>query len=471
VSLCSIRTRERILTPSGQRFPQRDQMAPISATMLRSLIAVAWLSVVSSQQSFDDGIVRRHIQSAARTSGVIAVKLKRKGNNSTGLSRTALGFLQTRAEASAGPMGTSAPPPVDIFGQIDVGTPPQTFNVAFDTGSGNLLLTSADCRSLGCMPHKPYNSRDSSTAQVVEFAGQRSGGEGSDPLTAYPDGTPEQLTVAVSTGQADGDTMLDRVCLGAASQNVCATTGFIQMTRMSREPWDTFPYDGILGVGMPASSMDPRFNLLGNLAEAGVLKRNRFAVWLATEHDHEDSEITFGDFPEHRLGSEILWLPVSRTDTGMWQANLIDVAVNNVKLGSCGLGGCQAAFDTGTSVIAGPTHWVTGVLSALNVQEDCSNYDTLPPLGFAFRMFILNIEKFDYVKRVGDKCFHQMMRLDTPAPKGPIVLLGDPFLKRYLTIFDRDSLKIGVSFANHQARPGTTETDAQKASRLMFLQE
>lgn len=438
---------------------------------MRSLVAAAWLCIAGSDQVFDDNAVRNHFQSSAGTSGVVTVKLKKRIANSTGLSRAALGFLQMRAESGAGPMSATAPPPVDIFGQIDVGTPAQTFNVAFDTGSGNLLLTSANCRSLGCMPHKPYNSRESSTAQVVEFAGPRSGGDGSDPLTAYPDGTPEQVALAVSTGQADGDTMLDRVCLGAASENACATTGFIQMTRMSREPWDTFPYDGILGVGMPASSMDRRFNFLGNLAEAGVLKRNRFAVWLATEHDLEDSEITFGDFPENRLGSEILWLPVSRTDTGMWQANLIDVAVNNVKLGSCGLGGCQAAFDTGTSVIAGPGHWVTGVLSALNIQEDCSNYDNLPPLGFAFRMFILNIEKYDYVKRVGDKCYHQLMKLDTPPPKGPIVLLGDPFLKRYLTIFDRDSLKIGVSFSTHQPRPGTTETDVQKVSRLMFLQE
>merc|ERR1719263_2527986 len=87
--------------------------------------------------------------------------------------------------------------------------------------------------------------------------------------------------------------MLDRVCLGHAEEGACATTGLISMTRMSQTPWDTFPYDGVLGIGMPAASMDRRFNFLGNLAEAGILRRNRFAVWLANEHDHEDSEITF----------------------------------------------------------------------------------------------------------------------------------------------------------------------------------
>merc|ERR1711957_768343 len=108
------------------------------------------------------------------------------------------------------------------------------------------------------------------------------------------------------------------------------------MTRMSQDPFSDFPYDGILGVRMPGGSLNQRFNFLGNLAESGMLKRNRFAVWLSTEEDGEESEITFGDFDEKRLGSEILWLPTSRADSGMWQATLTDVTSNNQRLNICG---------------------------------------------------------------------------------------------------------------------------------------
>jgi len=439
----------------------------INSASAAASAAASATSSVEVDESGDVMSMLAHKQAATShkqiiNSGMIRMPLKRLELGQA--PEAPLSFVQLGA-APSGVMGATAPPTMDVFGQIEVGDPPQLFNVALDTGSGNLMLTSSLCRDLGCMPHKPYEAGLSLTSQAVELSHSQDG----EALIAFPDGQPEEVTVAMATGQADGVTMMDRVCLGLASEGACATTGLISMTRMSQHPWDTFPFDGVLGIGMPAASMDPSFNFLGNLAEAGILRRNRFAIWLADEHDHEDSEITFGDFQEHRLGSEILWLPVSNTDSGMWQVNMADVAVNNRLLGACGRHGCQAAFDTGTSVIAGPSGWVEGVLAGLNIAEDCSNYNTLPPLGFAMRMYILNIDKTHYVKRVGDRCYHQLLKLDVPPPKGPIVLLGNPFLKQYFTIFDRDSLKVGVSFSMHELQPGSTETVQQKVARLMYL--
>merc|ERR1719183_2077916 len=77
-------------------------------------------------------------------------------------------FVQLAA-APSGVMGATAPPTVDVFGQIEVGDPPQLFNVALDTGSGNLMLTSSLCRDLGCMSHKPYEATLSLSSQAVEL--------------------------------------------------------------------------------------------------------------------------------------------------------------------------------------------------------------------------------------------------------------------------------------------------------------
>lgn len=355
-------------------------------------------------------------------------------------------------------------PPVDVYGQITVGTPPQTFTVAIDTASSNLLLTSSLCRVSSCFAHRAYVQDESSTAERTSLPDE----EGFDKTGMYLDGESDTVLLAVSTGQAEGVAASDIVCLGTDG-GTCVRSSFVALTRMSREPFNTFPYDGILGVGMPGGSLDKSFNFLGNLAEAGLLQRNRFAVWLRTEEDGPDatSEIIFGNFPEERLGSEILWLPTSRATSGVWQANLVDVAVSNKLLGVCGKLGCQAAFDTGTAAIGFPEHLYTGVLQKLEVAEDCSNYDDLPVLGFNFRMFILNIEKQDYVKKVGSKCYHQFLQVDIPPPKGPLVLLGDPFLRRYFTIYDRESLKIGVAFAQHAGVAGSMETSIQQAARLM----
>eukprot|EP00928_Gymnodinium_smaydae_P087329 TRINITY_DN71600_c0_g1_i1.p1 TRINITY_DN71600_c0_g1~~TRINITY_DN71600_c0_g1_i1.p1 ORF type:complete len:483 (+),score=86.49 TRINITY_DN71600_c0_g1_i1:229-1677(+) len=397
------------------------------------------------------------------TNGAALLQLSTAVGANAAASTSATAGASARAAASAtsgaGSTSVGAPPFFDIYGTITIGTPPQDFSVAIDTGSSNLLVTSNKCVSLGCLAHKAYIAQDSKSFRSARLA---------DSVNASSSEA-DSVSLAVSTGEAEGSLAVDRVCLGKDSE-ICAETAFVQMTRMSKEPFASIPYDGILGVGLPGGSLDLRFNFLGNLAEAGLMKRNRFAVWLKTEEDTEDSEIVFGDFPQERLGSEILWLPTTRTaESGMWQTTLLDFAADNVKLGMCGTIGCQAAFDTGTAAIAAPSHVVQGLLSKLNIAEDCSNYDSLPMLGFEFRMYILNIEKQDYVKREGDQCFHQFLKLDVPPPRGPVVLLGDPFLKRYFTIFDRTSLKVGVAFSQHAKVQGSTETIDEKARRMMFL--
>eukprot|EP00747_Dinoflagellata_sp_TGD_P161678 gnl/TRDRNA2_/TRDRNA2_178416_c0_seq1.p1 gnl/TRDRNA2_/TRDRNA2_178416_c0~~gnl/TRDRNA2_/TRDRNA2_178416_c0_seq1.p1 ORF type:complete len:440 (+),score=72.86 gnl/TRDRNA2_/TRDRNA2_178416_c0_seq1:125-1444(+) len=395
--------------------------------------------------------------------GVFKMPLKR-GTPPRHQRQGPVSFLQTSALSSsasaAGGPGATGAPPVDIYGQIRVGTPPELYTVAFDTGSGNLMLASDKCRDLGCLAHKAYSSSSSSTAKPLQLVAE--------------DGKPDTVTLSVSTGHAKGAPVIDQICLGPDG-SVCAETGLIELSSMTQEPWTNFPYDGILGIGMPASSMDKRFNFLGNLAEAGILKRNRFAVWLANEDEGEDSEITFGDFDPNRLGSEVLWLPVSSLDSGMWQVTMTDVTIDNKKQDICGTIGCQVTFDTGTSAIAGPSALIDAIVGQLGLDkiQDCHGYDKLPKLGFHFRMYILNLNPEDYVKKTGNGCYHQLLGIDVPAPKGPVVLLGDPFLKRYFTVYDRDSLKVGVAFANHamkQVPAGTTPvTNAQLSRELMTL--
>merc|ERR1712107_384206 len=51
------------------------------------------------------------------------------------------------------------------YGPIELGTPGQTFNVIFDTGSSNLWVPSATCPiwELACRTHHRYDSTKSST--------------------------------------------------------------------------------------------------------------------------------------------------------------------------------------------------------------------------------------------------------------------------------------------------------------------
>lgn len=238
---------------------------------------------------------------------------------------------------------------------------------------------------------------------------------------------------------------------------------------MSATPFSLHPYDGVVGLGMPGLSLAKEFNFLGNLADADQLENDRFTVWFSTEGDGDDSEISFGNVPENRLGSDVMWMPLSSTSTGLWQVAMSDITVNLVRLGLCGESGCQAAFDTGTGVIAGPKNLIDGIRAGLNVAEDCSNYAELPSLGFELGGTVMNIEKFDYVRQTPDGCFLQLLETDPDSSINNMLLLGAPFLTRYTTIYDRVFLRMGLALSKHKTEP-TGETTEAASQRLMGRQ-
>ncbi|KAB0357739.1 hypothetical protein FD754_001895 [Muntiacus muntjak] len=82
---------------------------------------------------------------------------------------------------------------VAYIGSITIGTPPQQFQVVFDTGSSDLWVPSVYCQSSSCSTHNTFNPTQSSTFQDVRRtvnlsfgSGRMSGYLGSD-IVRQPD--------------------------------------------------------------------------------------------------------------------------------------------------------------------------------------------------------------------------------------------------------------------------------------------
>jgi len=105
--------------------------------------------------------------------------------------------------------------------------------------------------------------------------------------------------------------------------------------------------------------------------------------------------------------------------------------------------------DTGTSMLAGPSDLVEKLSGMVNAKEDCSNFDQLPNLGFKIGDTVLNLRPDDYMDRSASGCSFSLMALDVPPPKGPVFIFGDPFLRRFVTIYDRSKPAVGFAVAKH----------------------
>jgi len=324
------------------------------------------------------------------------------------------------------------------WGTMSLGTPPQPFKVIFDTGSGNLIVPGADCKSPGCAPHRKYQRHASSTAQAI----QNEKGEDSSEIT-------------FGTGQVAGDFYRDKLCIG---DSLCIDANFIAATTESTEPFQEIPFDGIMGLSFKDLSMGDGFNIVDDLAAKGNLPNGQFSFYLT---DGGDSEVTFGGYRSDYLASDIVWAPVKVQS--WWQVGIEDITFDNTPKQLCG-GGCQVAVDTGTSMLAGPSELVDKLSNMVGAKDDCSNFDSLPKVGFQVGDKVLNLMPDDYMDKSASDCSFSLMALDVPPPKGPLFIFGDPFLRRFVTIYDRQEARVGFAVAKHG--DGTDTTAAQLITRV-----
>lgn len=225
-------------------------------------------------------------------------------------------------------------------GTISIGTPPQAFRVVFDTGSGHLVLPAVECMSEACLAHQRYNMSASASARAVDVDGR----------ALSPGEAQEEVTIAFGTGEITGEYVRDRVCFATG---VCADMNVIIATEMSTQPFKTFKFDGLLGLGLEPLSLHKEFSTVEMLLGAGLISERRFGVFLSDESGVE-SEIAIGGVNSRRIVESLSWSKVQLPELGYWQVEILAIRVGGQELEICKDGSCRAVIDTGTSHIGVP---------------------------------------------------------------------------------------------------------------------
>lgn len=303
------------------------------------------------------------------------------------------------------------------FAEVHVGTPAQSFLVVPDTGSSNLWMYSSNCWAVPCFYHDKYDSKKSSTYKS--------------------DGRPFKITYG--SGSIDGSVSRDTAVLGTATATNFA---FGEVTGVSGVAFLASQMSGILGLAYDTISV----NHMPTFVDQSDLNTKSFSFVL--HNNPEESYITMPGYDEELVGSNQFTFH-----------NVIEQRYYSLKLGGLKQGntsisseGFKAVIDSGTSVIVGPKTIVEPLIAGITVNDDCSGVENLPDLTWTIDGIDYTLTPNDYVLAVesgGDReCVLGVIAGDFP-PNFNYFILGDSFMRRYYSFFDKENNRVGFIDAHN----------------------
>merc|ERR1711920_655026 len=132
-----------------------------------------------------------------------------------------------------------------------------------------------------------------------------------------------------------------------------------------------------------------------------------------------------------------------------WMVSASDFKIEGKSMYSCKFRDCDMVVDTGTSTITGPPKAMKAMLARIgNVSEDCSNAASLPSISITLggKDFLLGPE-FYVLRFVDDKGLTQCQMGLESFDMGSLWILGDPFLRKYYTVWDGEHKRVGFALA------------------------
>ena len=329
---------------------------------------------------------------------------------------------------------------VEYYGNVYIGTPPQKFEICFDTGSGTLWVASSTCTTTACSNRVKFDSSESST------------------FTSS--GTPESMNYGI--GSAYGILGYDVVSIGPLNGTsrepgdlVVDSQGFMLADSLEGGTFTQTVFDGVMGLATGAEIATPWYR---NLIDQGGLPLPIFSLFYSNT-DSMPGQIVFGGVDPALYTGDITWHPAGSDDPFYWTTYIDSIEVSGTTIWNCESGGCQAMIDSGTSLIVAPPSMVPASLTSssdFTAESDCSNLDGMASVTFNLQTVgggvkAYTFEPRDYVMKRGGECSTGMTTGASGSTDGTIIL-GDVFIRKYLTIFNAqpgaNEGRLGFALAN-----------------------
>ncbi|KAG0328425.1 Vacuolar protease A [Podila humilis] len=308
------------------------------------------------------------------------------------------------------------------YGEVSVGTPPQTFKVVFDTGSSNFWVPSTHCNSIACFLHRRYDSGSSETYKS--------------------NGT--KFAIQYGSGSLEGVISNDLLQLGGiAIKNQ-------DFGESVKEPGLAFAFgkfDGIFGLGydtISALGVVPPFY---NMVNQKLIDEPVFGFYLAQSEEATGGQMTLGGIDSNHYTGDIQWHKVRRQ--GYWEIDLNKISLGDEEVEM----DAGAVIDTGSSLIVLGNDLAEMINTQLGAKKgytgqytiDCALVPSLPDFSFFFGKKKYTLTGSDYILNAGGSCVSGFMGMDLPDSLSDIWIVGDVFLRKYYSVYDLGKNRVGFA--------------------------
>jgi hypothetical protein len=359
--------------------------------------------------------------------GYTTFPLKKRGDREfvAGFLARAQKGLKSTVRVSEGSIVINDYENSQYYGEVALGTPEQTFEVIFDTGSSDLWVAGSQCDD-SCGRHAKYDASKSSTY--------------------IANGT--SFDIEYGSGPVSGYQSIDNMNMGSL---VVKNQEFAEVTNAAGlgAAYKLGKFDGILGMAFPVLSVNHVPTAFENVYSQGLVEENLFAFYLGNSRS-DKGELTLGGMnPDHYTG-DITWVPLKAAT--YWEIAMDDMLLDGKSYGTGGE--MKAIVDTGTSIMTGPSAQVKQIADALGAKEIIEGEffvkcDVTANMEFVIDGKTYELTPEDYLIPDGDMCLLGLMAMDIPEPTGPLWILGDVFIRKYYSVFDVANERVGLALAKH----------------------